>query len=139
MTGVQTCALRSRSMGSRCMGFSSCGSWALERRLGSCGTRASLFRSMWDLPGPGLEPMSPALAGRFSTTAPPVKSLNTTLVEGADKRRERRSREAKKENRQGQSIICLSIGQSDFEVPSINKCLRHLCPDRKSTRLNSSH
>ena len=23
---------------------------------------------MWDLPGPGIEPMSPALAGRFSTT-----------------------------------------------------------------------
>ena len=28
---------------------------------------------MWDLPRPGLEPMSPALAGRFSTTAPPGK------------------------------------------------------------------
>ena len=25
---------------------------------------------MWDLPRPGLEPVSPALAGRFSTTAP---------------------------------------------------------------------
>ena len=29
---------------------------------------------MWDLPGPGLEPVSPALAGRFLTTAPPGKS-----------------------------------------------------------------
>ena len=28
---------------------------------------------MWDLPGPGLEPVSPALAGRLSTTAPPGK------------------------------------------------------------------
>ena len=28
---------------------------------------------MWDLPGPGLEPVSPALAGGFSTTAPPGK------------------------------------------------------------------
>ena len=26
---------------------------------------------MWDLPGPGLEPESPALAGGFFTTAPP--------------------------------------------------------------------
>ena len=26
---------------------------------------------MWDLPGPGLEPVSPALAGGFLTTAPP--------------------------------------------------------------------
>ena len=30
---------------------------------------------MWDLPGPGLEPMSPALGGGFLTTAPPGKSL----------------------------------------------------------------
>ena len=29
---------------------------------------------MWDLPGPGIEPMSPELAGRFLTTAPPGKS-----------------------------------------------------------------
>ena len=30
---------------------------------------------MWDLPGPGLELMSPGLAGGFLTTAPPGKSL----------------------------------------------------------------
>ena len=29
---------------------------------------------MWDPPGLGLEPVSPALAGRFLTTAPPGKS-----------------------------------------------------------------
>ena len=28
---------------------------------------------MWDLPGPGLEPVSPTLAGGFLTTAPPGK------------------------------------------------------------------
>ena len=28
---------------------------------------------MWDLPGPGLEPVSPALAGGFLTTASPGK------------------------------------------------------------------
>ena len=43
------------------------------RRLSSCGSRAWLLRGMWDLPRPGLEPVSPALAGRFSTTAPPGK------------------------------------------------------------------
>ena len=32
---------------------------------------------MWDLPRPGLEPVSPALAGRFSTTAPPGKAYNS--------------------------------------------------------------
>ena len=45
------------------------------RRLSSRGTRAQLLRGMWDLPRPGLEPVSPALAGRFSTTAPPGKPL----------------------------------------------------------------
>ena len=42
-------------------------------RLSSCGSRAQLLRSMWDLPRPGLEPVSPALAGRFSTTELPGK------------------------------------------------------------------
>ena len=53
------------SMGSRHTGFSSCGN-----RLNSCGVRAWLLCGMWDLPGPGLESMSPALAGRFLTTVP---------------------------------------------------------------------
>ena len=75
--------------------FSSCGEWGplfiavrgpltiaaslvaehrlQTRRLSSCGSRAYLLRSMWDRPRPGLEPVSPALAGRFSTTAPPGK------------------------------------------------------------------
>ena len=42
-------------------------------RLSSCGSRAQLLRGMWDPPRPGLKPVSPALAGRFSTTAPPGK------------------------------------------------------------------
>ena len=45
------------------------------RRLSSCGSRTWLRRGMWDPPRPGLEPVSPALAGRFSTTAPPGKPL----------------------------------------------------------------
>ena len=43
------------------------------RRLSNCDSRAQLLRGMWDLPRPGLEPVSPALAGRFSTAAPPGK------------------------------------------------------------------
>ena len=43
------------------------------RRLSNCGSRAELLRGMWDPPRPGLEPVSPALAGRLSTTAPPGK------------------------------------------------------------------
>ena len=70
--------------------FSSCGEWGpffivvrgpltiaaslvVERRLGSCGSWAQLLRGMWDPPRPGLKPVSPALAGTLSTTAPPGK------------------------------------------------------------------
>ena len=75
--------------------FSSCGKWGplfiavrgpltiaaslvvehrlQTRRLSSCGSRAQPLRGMRDLPRPGLEPVSPALAGRFSTPAPPGK------------------------------------------------------------------
>ena len=56
-------------------GLSSCGLRALERRLSSCGARALLLRGMWDLPGPGLEPMSPAMAGGFLTTVPLGKPM----------------------------------------------------------------
>ena len=78
--------------------FSSCGKWgplfiavrgppaiaaspAAEhrlqtRRLSNRGSRAQSLRGMWDLPRPGLEPVSPALAGRLSTTAPPGKPRN---------------------------------------------------------------
>ena len=75
--------------------FSSCGKWGpifiavrgpltivaslvaehrlQTRRLSNCGSWAQLLRGMWDLPRPGLEPVSPALAGRLSTIAPPGK------------------------------------------------------------------
>ena len=53
------------------------------RRLSSCGSRAQLLRGMWDPPRPGLEPVSPALAGGLPTTAPPGKPqefLTSALV-----------------------------------------------------------
>ena len=34
-----------------------------------------MLHSMWDLPGPGVELVSPELIGRFFTTEPPGKSL----------------------------------------------------------------
>ena len=69
------CAWRYSSL--RCTGFSL--RWLLLLRstgsrhagFSSCSTRAQLLRGMWDLPGPGIEPVSPALAGGFLTTAPP--------------------------------------------------------------------
>ena len=49
------------------------------RRLSSCGSRAQLLRGMWDLPRPGIELVSPALAGRFLTAAPPGKPRHRHL------------------------------------------------------------
>ena len=43
------------------------------RRLSNCGSRAQPLCGMWDLSRPGLKLVSPALAGGFSTTAPPGK------------------------------------------------------------------
>ena len=63
------------------------GSLVVARRLTGCGTRAVERRlsgggahGMWDLPGPGLEPLSPALAGGFLTTAPPGKSPHRKVL-----------------------------------------------------------
>ena len=82
--------------------FSSCGKWGplfitvrgpltiaaslvvehrlQTRRLSSCGSRAQLLRGTWDPPRPGLEPVSPALAGRLPTTAPPGKPITVVLI-----------------------------------------------------------
>ena len=82
--------------------FSSCGKWGpllivvrrpltiaaspvaehrlQTRRLSNCGSRAQPLCGMWDLPRPGLEPVSPAMAGRFSTTAPPGKPLESLFL-----------------------------------------------------------
>ena len=43
------------------VGFSSCGSQALERRLSTCGAWAWLLLGTWDLPRPGMQSMSRAL------------------------------------------------------------------------------
>ena len=79
----QQLLLLQRSMGSRHMDFSSCSSWALEHRLNSCGAQAQVLLSMYGLPGPGIKPVSPVLAGRFFTTEPPGKPhpfiLNYTI------------------------------------------------------------
>ena len=82
--------------------FSSCGKWGplfiavhgpltvaaslvaehrlQTRRLSNCGSRAQLLRGTWDPPRPQLEPVSPALAGRLSTTAPPGKPQSYFLT-----------------------------------------------------------
>ena len=61
------------------MGFSGCGLQALERRLSSCGPWFELLPGMWDLPGPGIESVSPALAGGFVSSVPPGKPSHRVL------------------------------------------------------------
>ena len=76
--GLSPVAVSGGHSSSRCVGLSLSRPLIAEQRLqtlrlSSCGSRAQLLRGMWDLPRPGLEPVSPSLAGRFSTTAPPGK------------------------------------------------------------------
>ena len=53
------------------------------RRLSSCGSRAQLLRGTRDPPRPGLKPVSPASAGRFSTAAPSGKPpITISLIIG---------------------------------------------------------
>ena len=40
----------------------------------SCGAQTWLLPGIWNLPGPGIEPVCPALAGRFLNSGPAVKS-----------------------------------------------------------------
>lgn len=56
-----------RNTGSRCAGFSNCSACALVA-WGGC-----------SLHGPGIEPIFPALAGGFSSSVPPGKSLAAVL------------------------------------------------------------
>ena len=57
----------------------SCRSWALEHRLGGYGAQALVACSMWDLPRPEIEPVSPPLAG-FLTTGPSGKPLQRLFL-----------------------------------------------------------
>ena len=54
-------------------GLQSCSSQAPEHRLTSCGTWAYLLCDLLDLPNPGIELVSPTLAGGLFTTEPPGK------------------------------------------------------------------
>ena len=71
---------------SRCAGLSLSRPLLLRstgsRRAGSVVVAhgARLLRGMRDLPRPGLEPVSPASAGRFSTTVPPGKPEEGPLI-----------------------------------------------------------
>ena len=73
--------LHCRVQASHCSGFSHCGaetlgSWAsvfAAQGLNMCSAWALVAHGMCSLPGPGIEPMSPALSGGFLSTVPPGK------------------------------------------------------------------
>ena len=69
-------SVRCSTQASQCGDFCGCGAQALGLKgFNSCGTWAQLFRGVWDLAGPGIEPVSLALTGRFLTIGPPGRSL----------------------------------------------------------------
>ena len=53
-----------------------CRAQALACGLSSRGTWTWLLRGMWNLPGPGVEPVSPALAGGHLSTGQPGESIS---------------------------------------------------------------
>ena len=76
-------ASRCRARILECMGFSSCsgglkscGFWAIDHRLNTCAAWAQLLLGMWGPPRSEIQPVSPALAGRFFTSEPPGKPLD---------------------------------------------------------------
>ena len=80
LTGQASCrtwALELQASAVASWGISSCGSRALGHRLNSCGTWAYFAPCTWHLPRPGIEFVSPALAGSF--TGPPMKSQHLFL------------------------------------------------------------
>ena len=56
--------------------LNSCGSQTLEHRLNSFVTQTELLCGMWDLHGPVIKPVSPALAGRLFITQPARKQFS---------------------------------------------------------------
>ena len=62
---------------SHCGGFSGCGAQALKRMgFRCCGPKAEFLYGVWNLPGPGIHPVSPAWAGNlFSIFGCPGFSL----------------------------------------------------------------
>lgn len=75
-----------------------------------------MLHGVWHLPGPGVEPMLPALAGRFFTTEPPGQRPLMALKRKdedyesrkVEKARKGRSSEAPRRERGTASILILA-------------------------------
>ena len=85
------------------------------RRLSSHGSQAQPLWGMWDLPRPGLEPVSPASAGRFSTTAPPGKPQMNFIFKKREWTGQRRTRST-----WWQGTLILVIGRTLYNDEGID-------------------
>ena len=101
-------------------GLSSCSLWALEHRLSSCDTQAQLLCNTWDLPGPGIEPVSLASQGGFLITGPPLVNfyLLHILFESSKKKKQQK-------NLTVEPIILYIIPKRN--LPSKHQRYRQLC------------
>ena len=81
LVAVSGAPLQSRCTGFHCAGFSCCSSSG-SRLLGlrSYGVQAQLLCSTWNLPRPGIKPVSPALAGGLLTTGPLGSPMKLDLL-----------------------------------------------------------
>ena len=72
-------ALKSGVQASQCSGFPRCEP-ALEHGLQYSWGTGEAAQSLWDLPGSGIEPMSPTMADGFLITGPPGKSYLCVFI-----------------------------------------------------------
>ncbi|XP_059952833.1 ankyrin repeat domain-containing protein 26-like isoform X4 [Mesoplodon densirostris] len=96
------------------------------RRLSGHGSRAQPLHGMWDHPGPGHEPVSPASAGRLSTTAPPGKP-NLTSFDGAQK------------NNRSDMMSALGLGEEEgIESPWDSESISESLPEKYVDHLSGA-
>ena len=96
---------------------------------------------MWDLTGPGLEPVSPALAGRFLTTASPRMSLSKILkgeylnsYKTDQERRIKNTLKKKKTQSLQWSFVWVGVGREpELESPSFVSSSFLLCDVQEVT------
>ena len=73
-----------------------------------------MFCGMWGLPRPGIQPVSPALAGRFLSTAPPGKSTERDFMREKRRRRGKRRRKERME-RKNTDNMRLHLGSQETD------------------------
>ena len=66
--------------------LSSCCTWVSRAQAQELWCTGLVVPGLWDFSGSGIEPVSPALAGRFFTTEPPGKPKKYIFKQGMGRR-----------------------------------------------------